>query len=142
MTMITAPPTETIVLPHQLIRSHLWAVGLIAALNGLDIITTLLCLRSGGVEGNPLAKFLLDYHLLWPSKIFLPIFTVALVVFGKTIDDAIAARWKRLRPRWLPRVNLPDLSAFAVHNLAWFVCGVYSLVVVLNTLTYLSLVTS
>lgn len=133
--MITTSPAAALVQPRQLLRSHLWAVSIIAGLNGLDIVTTALCLREGGVEGNPLAQFLLDYHLLWPSKVFLPLFAVALVLFG----GAMTAWWQRVRPPWLPRVNLPDLSPFAVHNLAWFVCGVYSLVVVLNTLTYLRL---
>lgn len=130
--------TEPIVITApQLARSHLWAVSMLAALNALDILTTVLCLRAGGVEGNPLANFLLKYHLLWPSKVFLPALAVVLVVCG----DQMTQWWRAHRPSWLPRINLPELSPFAVHNLAWFVAGIYSLVVVMNTLTYLSLVT-
>lgn len=130
--------TEPIVITaRQLTRSHIWAVSFIAALNALDILTTVLCLRAGGVEGNPLADFLLQYHLLWPSKVFLPALAVVLVVF----EDSLSSWWAAHRPSWLPRVVLPDLSPFAVNNLAWFVAGIYSLVVVMNTLTYLSLVT-
>lgn len=134
MNMTTKTLTIT---PTRLARSHLWAVSLIAGLNGLDILTTALCLSTGGVEGNPLARFLLENHLLWPSKVFIPALAVILVVFG----DTLSAWWESHRPSWLPRLVLPDLSPFAVHNLAWFVVGVYSLVVVLNTLTYLSLTT-
>jgi hypothetical protein len=94
-------------------------------------------MRQGGVEGNPLADFLLRNNILWPSKVFIPALAVALVVAG----DTLSAWWAKRRPSWLPRVVLPDLSPFAVHNLAWFVAGVYSLVVVLNTLTYISLTT-
>jgi hypothetical protein len=123
-----------LILPGQLHRSHLRAVVVIAVLNGLDILTTVLCLRAGGVEGNPLAQVMLDYNLLWPSKVALPLLAVVLVV----AHDQIEAWGRAHRPRWLPRTNLPDLSRFAVHNLAWFVAGIYALVVVLNTLTYLT----
>lgn len=123
--------------PTRLAKSHLWAVSVIAVLNGLDILTTVLCMRIGGVEGNPLADFLLKNHLLWPSKVFLPALAIVLVVAG----DSMSAWWAAHRPSWLPRVVLPDLSPFALNNVAWFVAGVYSLVVVLNTLTYISLTT-
>jgi hypothetical protein len=126
-----------VITQNRLARSHLGAVILIAVLNGLDILTTALCLRAGGVEGNPLADFLLQNHLLWPSKVFIPLLAVALVVSG----DSMTAWWRSHRPSWHPRVVLPDLSPFALNNLAWAVVGVYSLVVVLNTLTYVSLVT-
>ena len=130
-----ASPTIEVILPRRLLRSHLWAVSLIAVLNGFDILTTILCLRQGGIEGNPLSNFLLQNHLLWPSKVFLPLFALTAVIAG----DSMTRAWQSIRPSWLPRLNLPDLSPLAVHNLAWFVCGVYSLVVVMNTITYISL---
>lgn len=136
--------------PARLRRSNLWAVSILAGLNGLDILTTMLCLRAGGAEGNLLARFLLEHGLMWPLKAWLTVSTVILVVAGDTITLWWAENrpewvvtfkdwWERVRPSWLPRT--PDLSPFAIHNLAWFVCGIYALVVTLNTLTYVSLTT-
>lgn len=124
-----------------LASSHLHAVVSIAALNGLDIATTAVALRLGHIEANPLAKLLIDWHLLWPSKVILPALTVLAVVFADRIrawqhGSRLRAWWLVHRPGWLWK--LPDLTRLSANNAAWFVAGVYSLVVVLNTITVLT----
>lgn len=102
----TTSPVERAVVD----RSRLRAVVLIAVLNVLDIVTTTAALRMGADEGNPVAAFLIDRHLLVPAK----------VVLCGTVVAGI--RYRRRRP-----VRLPSFE--------WLVVGVYTLVVTLNTIT-------
>ena len=101
----------TIALPtRQSIRqSHLWAATAIALLNGLDIVTTRLVLDRGGVEANPIADFLITWQLLGPLKLLLVASTAAGAYFAMTTMRLV--------------------------NAAWFVSGIYVLVIVSNLMT-------
>lgn len=139
-----------VIYPERLHRSSTWAICILAGLNVLDIITTALCLSTGSVEGNLIARWLLDRNLLWPSKIYITATTITMVIAGDSMSewwdthrpawiDKAKAWWERTRLPWFPRI--PDLGPFVMHNLTWAVVGVYSLVVTMNTLKYISIVT-
>lgn len=89
------------------------AVWVIAILNMGDIVSTYVALSMGRVESNPLAAFFLETKALIPLKIFI----CAWLIFG-----AILARQRR---------QMVPIGALCA---AWFVAGVYGLVVVLNTI--------
>ena len=94
---------------RRLTRTHLHAVIAIAALNALDLVTTKLALDRGATEGNPVAAFMLTYPgLLIASKVLLCAGLLAGALLHREITQRLLAA-------------------------AWFVPGVYSLVVVLNT---------
>lgn len=90
-------------------RSLRFALGVALAENVADIVTTKLALDRGAVEANPVAAFLLDWHLLWPSKVAVMLL-LALVLFAREMP----------RPTQVYR--------------AWFVAGVYCCVVAVNLL--------
>jgi len=94
---------------YTLPRTHFHAIVAVAVLNALDLLTTKIALDRGAVEGNPLAELLLRYPaVLVGAKVFL---------CGCLLAAAVLHR----------RVTASQVAA------AWFVVGVYSLVVVLNT---------
>jgi hypothetical protein len=98
-------------------RARYLAVVVIAVLNGFDLITTYAAIAAGAHEGNPLVAWMIESRLVVVAKV---------VVCGFLIAGAVLAR------RWKRRVTLPALCA------AWAVVGVYSLVVLLNTINLLS----
>jgi hypothetical protein len=98
-------------------RARFAAVVTIAVLNVFDLITTYVAIALGAHEGNPIVAWFIESHLVILLKA---------VVCGSLIIGAIlASRWER-------RVTLPGLC------MAWAVVGIYSLVVLLNTLNVLS----
>lgn len=90
-------------------RCHLHAVIAIAVLNGLDLLTTKLALDQGHTEGNPLAALLLrnPWALVACKVLLVAILVAAALTHRRVLVRHVAA--------------------------AWFVAGVYALVVVLNT---------
>lgn len=104
-------PTVGTSLPtrHGLRRSHLWAATAIALLNGLDIVTTRLVLDRGGIEANPIAELLIEWDFLGPLKLLLVVTTAAGAYFHR--------------------------STLRLVNAAWFVAGIYVLVIVSNLMT-------
>lgn len=98
-------------------RARYVAVIVIAVLNMFDIITTYVAISMGAHEGNPIVAWMISSRFI----IFAKILTCGALIFG-----AIVASQRRRR------VTLPGLC------IAWAVVGVYSLVVVLNTVNVLS----
>jgi Domain of unknown function (DUF5658) len=98
-------------------RARYIAVVVIAVLNIFDIITTYVAISMGAHEGNPLVAWMISSKFI----IFAKILTCGGLIFG-----ALLASQRRRR------VTLPGLC------IAWAVVGVYSLVVVLNTLNVFS----
>lgn len=95
-----------------------WQMGafVLLVLNSLDLILTYAAIDLGASEANPLAVWLIDSYVAIPLKLGIALFAVILAV------------------RAPHRVTI--LSVCAV----WAACGVYMLVVVLNTITFLSLI--
>jgi hypothetical protein len=98
-------------------RARYVAVVVIAVLNIFDLITTYVAISLGAREGNPIVAWMISSRLIIFAKI---------LVCGALIFGAILANHRR------QRVTLPGLC------IAWAVVGVYSLVVLLNTLNVLS----
>jgi hypothetical protein len=98
-------------------RARYVAVIVIAVLNIFDIVTTYIAISLGAHEGNPIVAWMISSRFI----IFAKILTCGGLIFG-----AIVASQRRRR------VTLPGLC------IAWAVVGVYSLVVLLNTLNVLS----
>jgi hypothetical protein len=60
-------------------------------LNILDITTTRKILRNGGYEANPLARFLMKFHLFLPAKI-ITVLLILLVMIMAEEEIGIKAR--------------------------------------------------
>lgn len=97
-------------------RPILTAVISIAVLNVLDFLTTITAFHYGATEGNPIAKFLLGYGLLWPTKAL-----VTIVMVGAILIQRYHTKTK---PFQLNQVCF-----------MWFVTGIYACVILVNTLT-------
>lgn len=95
-------------------RSQLRAAWLLLWLNALDLVLTYTAIHHGAVEGNPLAVWLIASYVAIPAKLGLAGFAI----------------WAT--KKWPARVTLRTVTA------AWWAVGVYSLVVVLNTITLIS----
>lgn len=89
---------------------------MIVVLNILDVITTYACLKLGASEGNPIAKWMLETGTL-------PFFKVA--ICGWLLATVM--------------LFTPKNVSLTVVNAAWFVAGIYSFVIVLNTAHLLAL---
>ena len=98
-------------------RARYIAVVTIAVLNVFDLITTYAAIAAGAEEGNPLVAWMIESRLVVVAK--------ALVCGFLIVGAILAKRWRR-------RITLPALCA------AWAVVGVYSVVVLLNTLNLIS----
>jgi hypothetical protein len=94
------------------------AIAAIVLLNAIDLITTYVAIDMGADEGNPIVAWMISNRL---------VIAVKAVVCGGIVASAVVA-WRQGR-----RVTLAELS------LAWFAVGVYTLVVVLNSITVISL---
>ncbi len=99
-------------------RSRFVAVVLIAVLNMFDLITTYVAIAQGAHEGNPIVAWMISSRAVVLAKI---------LICGWLIVSVVVAKNQRRR------VTLAGLCT------AWAVVGVYSLVVVINTLTVWSL---
>jgi hypothetical protein len=99
-------------------RAWFVAIGAIVLLNAIDIVTTYVAIDMGADEGNPIVAWMISNRL---------VIVVKAAVCAGIVASAVVAR-RRGR-----RVTLAELS------LAWFVVGVYTLVVVLNSITVISL---
>ena len=95
-------------------RSRLVAVVLIAVLNAFDLVTTYVAIAEGAHEANPIVAWMISSRLVVVVKV---------AICASLIIGAVVARRRRRR------VTLTSLCA------AWAVVGVYSLVVVINTLS-------
>ena len=82
---------------------------MILILNVLDLLTTYWAIHLGAHEGNPIVKFMLDSYAIIPLKLGV----CALMLW---------TAFKR---------DVQDLRLLCV---VWFVAGVYTLVVVLNSI--------
>ncbi len=95
-------------------RSRLIAVVIIAVLNIFDLITTYVAIAHGAHEGNPIVAWMIASRFVVVAKVTL----CATLIIGAVL----ATRRRR-------RVTLASLCT------AWAVVGVYSMVVVINSLT-------
>jgi hypothetical protein len=95
-------------------RSRLIAVVIIAVLNIFDLITTYYAIAHGAHEGNPIVAWMIASRFVVVAKVSL----CATLIIGAVF----ATRRRR-------RVTLASLCT------AWAVVGVYSMVVVINSLT-------
>ena len=91
-------------------RRGAWAL---MVLNIADIVVTILAIRAGATEGNPLAAFLIHTHAIYPLKVLIP----GVVIFG--------AYWR----------GGDEIDELAVRRL-WFVLGIYALTIVVNLLAW------
>ena len=98
-------------------RARFIAVVVIAVLNVFDLATTYAAISVGAREGNPLVSWAISSPLVGVAKV--------LVCGSLILGAVVASRTRRV-------VSLPALCA------AWAVVGIYSLVVLLNTLNLLS----
>ena len=90
------------------------AVVVIAVLNAFDLVTTYTAISLGAHEGNPVVAWMISSRLVILAKV---------LVCGGLVYGAILARDRRRR------VTLAGLCT------AWAVVGVYSLVVVINSIS-------
>jgi hypothetical protein len=111
-----AYPPAAIERRDSLERSRLAAVITIAALNGVDLVTTYVAIARGAHEANPIVAWMISSHAVVVAKI---------AICASLVIGAVVAKRRKLR------VSLAGLCT------AWAVVGVYSLVVVINTLTVL-----
>jgi hypothetical protein len=110
-------PASTLVVAERrdaLQRSRLAAVIAIAVLNTFDLITTYVAIAAGAHEANPVVAWMISSRLVIVFKV---------AICASLIIGALFAKRRRRR------VTLTGLCT------AWAVVGVYSLVVVINTLT-------
>jgi Domain of unknown function (DUF5658) len=110
----TTPATSTVERRDAVQRSLFCAVVVIAILNVFDLITTYVAIAWGAHEANPIVAWMISSHVVVLAKT---------LVCGALIVGALMSRHRRRR------VTLPSLCT------AWAVVGVYSLVVLINTLT-------
>lgn len=90
-------------------KAYLVAAILLLALQVGDIASTYYALNHGANELNPIAQFLIDTHLIIPSKILI----VGMIIWGAAKD--------RIKHLW---------SVCAI----WFIAGLYTMVVFMNLL--------
>lgn len=106
-------------------RSMIYGAWVILILNLGDLYTTFISLAAGGIEGNPIAEFLIydavlfGIPILVPLKILVPLFILRTAYRG-----------------------VPEERGFGAYlrltTATWFVAGVYFLVVLLNSINYLA----
>lgn len=93
----------------KLRKYYLVAAVLLLILQVGDLATTFYALSHGASELNPLAKFLIDTHLIIPSKLLI----VGLIIWG--------AAKNKVEHLW---------SVCTI----WFITGLYTMVVFMNLL--------
>jgi hypothetical protein len=100
----------------QLLGSRIAGAWVIMAMNVLDVITTMLVLEKGGGEANPIAEFLIEYRLLWFLKVLIPVWILVFTYIGRARRERVIEK---------------------LYAAVWFVAGLYSMIVVSNTLVLL-----
>lgn len=95
-------------------RARYVAVVMIAVLNVFDLVTTYVAISLGAHEGNPIVAWMISSRAVVVVKV---------LVCGALVYGAIVAKRRRFR------VSLTGLCV------AWAVVGIYSLVVLINTLS-------
>lgn len=103
---------------HVARRSYITGVIVVLVLNILDVVSTYAALDVGASELNPIADWLIDTNLLLPVK---------LAVCGTVLLIALKLHEKHFVRR--------------MASSMWWLAGVYSIIVFLNTLTYIQLIT-
>lgn len=96
-------------LKQQILRIR--AAWLVLTLNVLDLVLTYWVIHLGGVEGNPLASWLIETKLAIVAKIGLTSFCV----------------WNAYKFR--------EKTTLTVVCINWYVAGIYSMVVIFNMAT-------
>lgn len=99
-------------IPKPVITTFRRAAWWIFFANIVDLLLTLRALKHGHIEGNPLAAFLIDTHLIIPLKILIPGFFL------------LGGYWTRMS------CKLTEVSA----RRAWWIAGVYFTVLVVGVL--------
>jgi hypothetical protein len=100
----------------QVLSSRIAGAWVILVMNILDVITTTIVLNKGGIETNPIAEFLIEYRLLWVAKFVVPFWIVAFAYIGRARRDRVMDK---------------------LYAATWFIAGLYSMIVVSNTLVLL-----
>lgn len=100
----------------QLLSSRIVGAWVIMAMNVLDLVTTALVLSKGGGEANPIAEFLIEYRLLWVLKVLIPVWILVFTYIGRARRDRVVER---------------------LYAAVWFIAGLYSMIVVSNTMVLL-----
>lgn len=100
----------------QLLSSRIAGAWVIMVMNVLDVITTTLVLEKGGGETNPIASFLIEYRLLWFLKVLIPVWILVFTYIGRARRDRVVER---------------------LYAAVWFIAGLYSMIVVSNTMVLL-----
>jgi hypothetical protein len=100
----------------QTLSSRILGAWVIMLMNVLDIITTTLVLNKGGAEANPIAEFLIEYRLLWVAKVMIPCWILVFAYIGRARRDRVVEK---------------------LYAAIWFIAGLYSMIVVSNTLVLL-----
>lgn len=98
------------------LNSRIVGAWIIMLMNVLDVWTTTMVLDRGGQEANPIAQFLIEHRLLWVIKFMIPCWILVFAYIGR-------ARRERV---------VDTLNAAM-----WFVAGLYSMIVLSNTLVLL-----
>lgn len=81
-----------------------------------DLFITFKVLNIGGAELNPVAKLLIGLGLIIPLKVGIGALALWKAKYGKN--------------------SVIEVSELKAYGLAWFVAGIYTLVCILNTITY------
>lgn len=100
----------------QVLHSRILAAWVIMVMNVLDVVTTSMVLRRGGVEANPISAFLIEYRVLWVAKFLVPCWILLFAYIGRARRDRVDER---------------------LYAAVWFVAGLYSMIVVSNALVLL-----
>lgn len=108
-------------------RAYLVAAYVLLMLNLLDLFSTWLALNGGAQELNVLADFLIQ------TKIPLGFYDLSLIVPSKVVLCGMVIAGAHL----LPRRRYVDI---VLVTGAWWICGVYSFVVVSNFFVYFGVI--
>jgi hypothetical protein len=100
----------------QLLSSRILGAWVIMVMNILDVITTTMVLDRGGGEANPIASFLIEHQVLWVLKFMIPLWILVFTYIGRARRDRVVER---------------------LYAAVWFIAGLYSMIVVSNTLVLL-----
>lgn len=100
----------------SVVNSRIAGAWVIMVMNILDVVTTTMVLERGGAEANPIAQFLIDHRLLWIAKFAIPCWILAFAYLGRARRERVVER---------------------IYAAVWFIAGLYSMIVVSNTLVLL-----
>lgn len=111
-------PTAGIVVERRThtLSSRVLGAWVILLMNILDVVTTTMVLDRGGGEANPIATFLIEYRLLWIAKFMIPFWILLFAYIGRARRERVVEK---------------------LYAAVWFIAGLYSMIVVSNTLVLL-----